>query len=147
VRTAADDLRGIVRVGWSLLRGEVPLSALRLQLGRTRRDGVGSLGAQSLIFALIGVASRVASGGLYLCLRPVMAAQAANAVGLLVTAVMNTSANRRMTFGISTPDHRWRHHARALLVLGAGLPATSTALSEVDRPARAPATCSPRSPS
>jgi putative flippase GtrA len=134
VQTAAEDLRGIVRVGWSLLRGEVPLSALREQLGRTRRDGVaGSLGAQSLIFALIGVASTVAYGGLYLCLRPVMAAQAANAAALLVTAVMNTSANRRMTFGISTPDRRWRHHAQALFVLGAGLLATSTALSEVDR--------------
>jgi hypothetical protein len=120
VQTAAEDLRGIVRVGWSLLRGEVPLSALREQLGRTRRDGVaGSLRAQSLIFALIGVASTVAYGGLYLCLRPVLAAQAANAAALLVTAVVNTSANRRMTFGISTPDHRWRHHAQALLVLGA----------------------------
>ncbi|MDX6367796.1 MAG: hypothetical protein QOK30_2872 [Nocardioidaceae bacterium] len=134
VQAAADDLRGIVRVGWSLLRGDVPLSALREQLGRTRRDGVaGNLGAQSLVFALIGVASTVAYGCLYLCLRLVMAAQAANAVALLVTAVGNTSANRRMTFGISTPDHRWQHHAQALLVLGAGLLATSSALSEVDR--------------
>jgi hypothetical protein len=38
-----------------------------------------------------------------------------------------------MTFAISTPDHRWRHHAQALLLLGAGLLATSTALSAFDR--------------
>jgi putative flippase GtrA len=134
VQTAAADLRGIARVAWSLLRGVVPLPALREQLGRTRRHGVaGSVGAQSLLFALIGIVSTVAYGCLYLCLRPVMPAQAASAGALLVTAVVNTSANRRMTFGISTPEHRWRHQAQALLVLGAGLVATGTALSVVDR--------------
>jgi glycosyltransferase involved in cell wall biosynthesis/putative flippase GtrA len=133
VQTASDDLRGIVRLGWSLLRGDVPLSALHDALGRTRRYGIeGSLRAQSLVFTLIGVASTVAYACLYLCLRPVLAAQTANAVALVLTAVGNTAANRRMTFGISTPDHRWRHHAQALLVLATGLLATGTALSMVD---------------
>ncbi len=134
VRTATDDLRGIARVGWSLLRGRVPLSALRDAVGRTRRGGIeGRLSAQSVMFVLIGAASTIAYGCLYLCLRPVLAAQTANAVALLLTAVANTAANRRMTFGISSPDRRWRHQAQGLLVFGAGLLATSSALAWVDQ--------------
>ena len=37
---------------------------------------------------------------LYLLLRGVLAAQAANALSLLLTAVANTAVNRRVTFGI-----------------------------------------------
>ena len=85
------------------------------------------------MFVLVGAVSTLAYGCLYLLLRPVMAAQTANAVALLLTAVANTATNRRLTFGISTPEHRWRHQAQGLLVFGAGLLATSSALVLVDR--------------
>ncbi len=135
-RTATDDLRGIGRLGWSLLRGQVPLSELQRTVGRTRRDGaLGRLGAQSAIFVLIGIASTMVYAGLFLGLRTSMPAQSANAAALVLTAVANTAANRRLTFGISGPAKRWRHQAQGLLVLGGGLIATSLALWAVKRAA------------
>ena len=46
------------------------------------------------------MASTVAYVLLYLLLRGALAAQVANAVSLLLTAVANTAVNRRVTFGI-----------------------------------------------
>ena len=51
-------------------------------------------------FAVIGVASTLAYLVIYLLLREGLRAQAANAIALLVTAVANTAANRRLTFGL-----------------------------------------------
>src|ERR1039457_317540 len=51
-------------------------------------------------FAAVGVASTVAYILLYLALRGALPAQWANALSLLITAVANTAANRRFTFGI-----------------------------------------------
>jgi putative flippase GtrA len=65
---------------------------------------------------------------LYLLLRSVMPAQAANAASLLVTAIGNTAANRRMTFGISGRSHAARHQVKGLLAFGTGLALTSGAL-------------------
>ena len=51
------------------------------------------------------MASTLAYVLLYLGLRTALAAQPANAVSLLVTAVLNTAVNRRFTFGIrGRPD-------------------------------------------
>ena len=55
---------------------------------------------QLVSFALIGAASTLAYAVLYLALRQAMPAQAANALSLLLTAVANTAANRRLTFGV-----------------------------------------------
>jgi putative flippase GtrA len=64
--------------------------------------GVARLAAASPIarFATIGVASTVAYALLYLALRGALSAQAANAIALAITAVANTTANRRFTFGV-----------------------------------------------
>ena len=35
LRTARDDLRGIARLGWALLRGRMPLAEVTARLGRT----------------------------------------------------------------------------------------------------------------
>ena len=48
---------------------------------------------------------------LYLLLRGVLAAQAANAISLLLTVVANTAVNRRVTFGIRGRRHAARHQA------------------------------------
>ena len=78
---------------------------------------------------LIGVASTVAYVLLYLLLRGVMAAQAANAVSLLLTAVANTAVNRRVTFGIRGRRHAARHQVRGLIAFAIGLALTSGALA------------------
>jgi putative flippase GtrA len=66
---------------------------------------------------------------LYLLLRSVVAAQAANAVSLLLTAVANTAVNRRVTFGIRGRAHAARHQVRGLISFAIGLALTSGALA------------------
>jgi putative flippase GtrA len=58
-----------------------------------------------------------------------MPALAANAVSLLVTAVANTAANRRWTFGVRGFDALGRHHTQGLLVFGAALAMTTGSLA------------------
>ena len=77
----------------------------------------------------MGIASTIAYVLLYLLLRGVMSAQAANAASLLVTAVANTAANRRLTFGISGRLHAARHQVKGLIAFGIGLVLTSGALA------------------
>ena len=93
--------------------------------GRTGRR----LAAQLMSFVLIGAASTVAYVLLYLLLRGVLAAQAANAVSLLLTAVANTAVNRRVTFGIRGRRHAARHQLRGLIAFAIGLALTSGALA------------------
>jgi putative flippase GtrA len=91
-------------------------------------------------FIVIGAASTVAYLALFLLLRVVMPAQAANVVSLLVTAVANTAANRRLTFGISGRSGSARHQFKGLIAFGIGLALTSGALAglhaSVARPGR-----------
>ena len=58
-------------------------------------------------------------------LRDVLAAQPANAVSLLITAVANTAANRRFTFGIRGRAHAARHQVLGLIAFGITLALTS----------------------
>ena len=55
---------------------------------------------EALTFCAIGVVSTLAYAVLYALLRGAVAAPAANAIALVVTAVGNTAANRRLTFGV-----------------------------------------------
>ena len=100
VRTALDDLRGMARVA----RRQLPS------------------------FAAIGVVSTLAYLALFWVLRSVTGAMAANAVALLVTAVANTAANRRFTFGVTGRRDRLRQHLEGLVVFGLGLGFTTGAL-------------------
>ncbi len=85
--------------------------------------------AQLLRFACVGAASTAVFAVLYLALRGAgMPAQAANAICQLVTAVANTAANRRVTFGIRGREHAVRQQIQGLLAFGAGLALTSLAL-------------------
>ena len=58
-----------------------------------------------------------------------MSAQAANVVSLLVTAVANTAANRRLTFGVSGRSNAARHQVKGLIAVSLGLALTSGALA------------------
>nr|BFE81056.1 hypothetical protein GCM10020093_036570 [Planobispora longispora] len=52
-------------------------------------------------FAVIGVISTLAHLGLFMFLRLLTPAVMANALALFITAVANTAANRRFTFGVT----------------------------------------------
>jgi putative flippase GtrA len=132
VSTALGDLRGIVRLGTALARGTIDVPALR-DSSPPGAEVAGSAGRALLIsqlarFLVIGVASTAAYILLYLLLREGLAAQLANAISLLITAVANTSANRRFTFGIRGPTRAARHQVRGLIAFGISLALTSGAL-------------------
>jgi putative flippase GtrA len=132
VATALADLRGIARLGGGLMRGTIKVPALReasIPPGSRTPGGRRELGWQIAGFSVIGVTSTLAYIVLYLLLRNVMPALAANALSLLVTAVANTAANRRLTFGISGRSHAARHQLKGLLTFAAGLALTSGALA------------------
>ncbi|MGI8449436.1 MAG: GtrA family protein [Streptosporangiaceae bacterium] len=119
-----------MRLGTGLARGTIRVPVLRSAQLRPATDGPGRrLSGQLASFILIGVASTVAYVLVYLLLRSVVAAQAANAVSLLLTAVANTAVNRRVTFGIRGRTHAARHQVRGLIAFAIGLVLTSGALA------------------
>ncbi|MBQ0979967.1 glycosyltransferase [Micromonospora sp. M61] len=152
VATALADLRGMGRLGRALLTGALPLTDLRAQLGRApltarpeqldraplRQVPVG-LPRQLVRFAAVGVASTLAYLVLFVATRGALGAQPANLLALLVTAVANTAANRRLTFGISGRRHAGRHHLQGLLAFGLGLALTSGSLAVLHAAHAAPA--------
>jgi putative flippase GtrA len=80
-------------------------------------------------FALIGAGSTVLQLGLFDVLRwSSCTAQVANAVSLLTATVVNTAANRRLTFGVSGRDGAMRHQLQGLIVFALTLGLTSGAL-------------------
>jgi putative flippase GtrA len=87
---------------------------------------------QLLIFGAIGVVSTVAYVLIYALLRGAMAAAAANAAALLLTAVGNTAANRRLTFAVQGREGLARDHAAGLLALGIALAITTAAVAAMD---------------
>jgi putative flippase GtrA len=141
VATALADLRGMVRLGRGFARGSIKVPQLRGPTpsgpsGGARRAASGELLLQIVSFAAVGIASTIAYVLLYLLLRGVMPAQPANALSLLVTAVANTAANRRLTFGISGRTHAARHQVKGLIAFGIGLALTSGALAVLHSPSR-----------
>jgi len=138
IPTALADLRGIARLRWEFCRGapRVP----RLGGARPGQGAPGSAGGQLARFLAVGAASTVAYVLLYLGLRIPLAAQPANAISLLATALLNTAVNRRVTFGIRGRPDLARHQAQGLLAFAAGLALTSAALTglhaAVSRPDR-----------
>jgi putative flippase GtrA len=129
--TAMADLRGVARLGRALVRGDLPLHELRAAAGRSAVDVPGvpqRLAGQAIRFAAVGVLSTLAYLLLFLIARPSMGAQAANLAALLLTAIGNTAANRRITFGVSGAG-AGRHQLQGLVVFALGLALTSGALA------------------
>ena len=89
VRTAKDDVRGIVRL---MASTRVPT------------------------FLAVGVCSTLAYALLFLLFRGPFGPAGANAAALAITAVGNTQANRRLTFRVRGPEDLARHHLQGSLV-------------------------------
>jgi len=102
VRTAVDDLRGVAR-----LAAAAPLAR----------------------FLGIGVLSTIAFALLFLLLHGPLGAAGANAAALAITAVGNTAANRRLTFGLRGREDVLRHHVRGAAVFVLTLALSNGALS------------------
>jgi putative flippase GtrA len=132
IATALADLRGMARLGVGFARGSIQVPQLRgpaLARAGGRHAASHDLPLQVARFTVIGVASTIAYVVLFLMLRGVISAQAANVASLLVTAVANTAANRRLTFGISGRSNAARHQVKGLIAFGIGLALTSGALA------------------
>ena len=130
IATALGDLRGVCRVGWGLARGRLTVPVLREAGLSGAQGGAGrGLAWQLPRFLVIGVLSTAAYVLLYLLFRGFAGAQAANLAALLLTAVGNTAANRRLTFGVRGRAGAARHQFRGLIAFAAGLVLTSGALA------------------
>ena len=104
VHTAIEDLKGVARLAFA-----TPVAR----------------------FAAVGLASTIAYALLFLAFREGgLGAGLANALGLAITAVANTAANRRLTFGIHPPTRRGllRQHAAGAMVYAITLGLTAGAL-------------------
>jgi putative flippase GtrA len=104
VSTALDDLRGVARL---------------------------ALAAPITRFIAIGIVSTLAYALLFLALAGAIGAAAGSAVALALTAVANTAANRRLTFGVRGRRHLGRQHLAAFLVFVIALGLTNGALAVV----------------
>jgi putative flippase GtrA len=150
VATAMADLRGVTRVGRDLITGRLPLREIGAHLPLVgdrspRLTGSASAGSpvpgdgspvsraglllhQLVRFAVVGLASTAAYALLFLLLRGPVGAQTANFAALLLTAIGNTAANRRVTFGVRGRDGAIRHQGQGFVVFALGWTLTSSTL-------------------
>lgn len=131
VATATADLKGIARLLRGFANGSIPVSEITFQLGSNRSAAPNSLLRQVVRFGSIGVLSTLAYLLLFAGIHPYLGAQAANFLALLGTAIANTAANRRFTFGVRGAQRRLRHHAEGLIVFLIALGITSGALASL----------------
>ncbi|MGH3349056.1 MAG: glycosyltransferase [Nocardioides sp.] len=134
--TVKEDVRGVARLLKGLASGRIDLR--EVSTGSTHRVSTGSttgvpaprraLPEQLMRFAAVGAMSTLAYVVLYSVLRVSVDAQLANLSALLVTAVANTAANRRLTFGITARQGAVKHHVAGLTAFGIGLALTSGSL-------------------
>ncbi|MGW6287852.1 glycosyltransferase [Streptomyces sp. NPDC055107] len=143
VRTAAEDLKGVWRVGRALAVGALPLDRLARPFGDDPRDraltGVERGLARQLVgFCFVGALSTLFYLALYSLFRLGVGPQLANGGALLVSAVANTAANRRLTFGVRGRSGAVRHQAQGLVVFAIGLALTSGSLAALGAASGAP---------
>ncbi|MCW2511126.1 MAG: glycosyl transferase [Mycobacterium sp.] len=142
IATATADLKGVGRLLRGFANGSIPVNAIAAQLAPSQSTAAApnSLFRQVVRFGTIGVASTAAYLLLFMVLHPVIGAQVANFVALLLTAIANTAANRRFTFGVTGGAKAGRHHVEGLIVFAIALAITSGALAGlhafVDQPHR-----------
>jgi putative flippase GtrA len=128
VRTVLDDLKGMARVARKVLSGAANVNVpprvrqAKLPTGMTW---------QLASFAVIGVLSTLAYLVLYLLLRQFLPAWFSNGVALFVTAIANTAANRRFTFGFTGTRDALKHQVEGMIAFLIGLALSEAALGAV----------------
>jgi putative flippase GtrA len=122
VSTAVEDIRGLVRVARAKVTGaaRVPDLPRRPEPRSAHPDAVlatreGGLRWQLLTFGLIGLVSTAATAVLYVLLRSWSSPPVANLVALVAVTLLNTEANRRLTFAGAGASRR-RVHLQSLVV-------------------------------
>lgn len=83
---------------------------------------------QLLRFTGVGVVCTVTSLALFALLRPWIGPQPANAAALILTSLMNTALNRRLTFKITDTHRMRRDHLNGLVVIVVALLITGGSL-------------------
>jgi putative flippase GtrA len=123
-RTATDDLRGVLRVGRSFVRG-----GGKVDLGDHRRAPLrDDMGRQVVSFVAVGALSTAVSLALFLILHGFVHPVAANVLALAATAIGNAWANRRFTFGHRSRVDRGRHYVAAASMLVTAIGVSTAAL-------------------
>jgi putative flippase GtrA len=118
VRTVKDDLKGMWRVARRTVSGATRLPVPpRVQQARLPHG----MRRQLPSFAIIGVASTLAYLALYLVLRQLAPAVIANGLALFATAIANTAANRRFTFGVTGSRDALKHQVEGGIAFLIGL--------------------------
>jgi putative flippase GtrA len=144
VKTATEDLKGVWRVGKALASGSLPLDRVTRPFGddprdRDIKDVPKGLARQLVGFCVVGGLSTLFYLVLYSAFRQFSGSQIANALALLVSAVANTAANRRLTFGVRGRGGAVRHQAQGLVVFAIGLALTSGSLAALNAASSNPA--------
>ena len=131
--TAKEDLRGMIRVTRGLVSGRIPVDRVYAALGRPPFDPPTppSFFAQVVRFAAVGVLSTIAYALLYLLFAHLTGGFVANFLALLITAIANTAANRRFTFGVRGRAGAGIHQFQGLIVFGIAWAITSGSLLEL----------------
>lgn len=132
VATATEDLKGVGRLLRGFANGSIPVNTIAAQLGSSTKSAAPkSLLRQVVRFGAIGIASTLAYLVLFSMMQFPLGAQVANFVALLLTAIANTAANRRFTFGVTGggASSAARHQFEGLIVFGVALAITSGALA------------------
>ncbi len=125
--TVRKDLQGVARLARSFVKGNGTVD-----LGPVARPTlVDDFGRQIVLFAEIGVVSTIISLMLFLTLRGSVGAVWANIIAVGATALGNTWANRRYTFGLRDREQRGRHYMGGVAISLAGLALSSVALAGV----------------
>lgn len=83
---------------------------------------------QLLRFTGVGIICTATSLALYALLRQWIDPQLANAAALIITSVMNTALNRRLTFKITGSRKRVQDHLNGLIVIAVALVITGGSL-------------------
>ncbi len=146
VSTAVGDVRGLVRVARAKVTGAAQVADLpRRPAPRSAHpDAVlaareGGLLWQLAAFGLIGLVSTAATAALYALVRSWSPPLVANLAALVLVSLLNTEANRRLTFA-GTGVSKQRVHLQGLVVFALYYALTSGALlalqALVARPSR-----------
>lgn len=105
------------------------MNAITFRRTPATRAATRLLGRELLVFGAIGVVSTLAYAGLYLALRNATGPGVANALALVLTAVGNTAANRRLTFGVRNRRSMVRDQLGGLIALAVALLITTASVS------------------